>query len=279
MRAHQTAGRLFLACFLFFGAMSAASRLFPHPHPPLPADLNEEWRPELARVRSIDDAMRLLPVYAAREQGSREKRMTFAIDRFVRDRFVHGPSLLSYHHNWLAALAGALWINLRVPVLPDDILHHRHAICSQQAIVFMELLKRSHIGYASVLMAWPGPEGKNGHFAVAARVDGRWLYFDPDQEAAKEGVPVERVLDGSALAALYRHKPTLLADLRYAADHGRIRLAHFDEYPAPRGGLFQRVTLWLSRFGWLLFGLLALAEMLLRRRREGPLRAMAVPAE
>src|SRR4051794_27090419 len=153
MRVYQYAGRLFLGCFLFFAAMTALSRWLPHPHSPVPADLTEEWRPELARVRSIDDAMRVLPVYVARERGSREARVTAAIDHFVRDRFIHGESLLSYHHNWLAALAGAFWINLRMPVLPDDILHHRRAICSQQAIVFMELLKRNGVSYASVLMS------------------------------------------------------------------------------------------------------------------------------
>jgi len=39
------------------------------------------------------------------------------------------------------------------------------------------------------------------------------------------------------------------------------------------------VTEWLSRFGWLLFGLLAGAELLVRRRRERPVAAIAVPAE
>jgi hypothetical protein len=280
MHFHQWAGRLFLACFLLFTAMTAASRLLPHPHAPLPAEISEEWRPELAGVRSMDEAMRVLPAYIARERGSREARVAAAIDHFIRDRFVHGESLLSYHHNWIAALAGSVWINLRMPVLPDDILHHRRAICSQQSIVFMELLQRYNIHYASVLMSWPSPDRKaRGHFAVAARVDGRWLYFDPDQEAAQVGIPIERVLDGSALAALYGDKPDLLGAMRYAAAHGQIVLAHVDRNPAPRGGFFQQGTEWLSRFGWLLFGLLALAEMLLRRRRERALPPILVPAE
>ena len=149
MRAYRWAGNLFFACFVFFSAMTLASRLMPHPHAPVPAQPGEDWRPQLARVRSVDDAMRILPAYIAREQGSREARTVRAVDAFVRDRFVHGGSLLSYHHNWLAALAGSLWIDLRMPMLPDDILHHRRAICSQQAIVFMEMLRRSNIHFAS----------------------------------------------------------------------------------------------------------------------------------
>ena len=281
MKLHRWAGHLFFACFLFFAAMTVASRIIPHLHAPVPDDPGEDWRPELSRVRSIDAAMQVLPAYVAREQGSRDARVTAAVDHFVRDRFVHGTSLISYHHNWLAALSGTVWINLRMPVLPDDILHHRRAMCSQQAIVFMEMLKRSGIRYASVLIVWPGPNGQEGHFAVAARVDGRWLYFDPDREAAQPGVPVASVIDGSALARLYGSKPRLLAQLRYAAAHHSISLAHVDAYPAPRGGLFQRVTQWLSAYGWLLFGLLTLCQLLLGRRwpRGDTFDTLAVPAE
>jgi hypothetical protein len=280
MQLRRVAGALFCACFLFFAAMTGAVRMIHRDPRPVPARLTEDWRPDLARVRSVDDAMRVLPFYIAGQYGSREARVTAGIDKFVRDRFFHGDSSLGYRRNWLAAMAGAVWTDLRVPVLPDDILHHRRAICSQQAIVFMELLKRYDIHYASVLMSWPSPDPQSrGHFAVAARVDGHWLYFDPDQEAGQVGVPVERVLNGSALAALYGSKPALLASMRYAEAHGEIRLAHFDEYPAPRGGLFQQVTEWLSHYGWLLFGLLALAELLVRPRRQELAGAIPLAAE
>jgi hypothetical protein len=279
MLLRRAAAAFFFACFLLFAVTTGVTRLVHRTRVPLPSELNESWEPDLASVHSVDEAMRVLPSYIARQHGSREARTAAGIDQFVRERFVHGASLLGYRHNWLAAMAGWAWIDLRVPVLPDDILHHRHATCSQQAIVFMELLKRHHIRYASVLMGWPSADRYGrGHFAVAAMVDGRWLYFDPDQEAAKIA-PVERVIDGSALAALYGGKPALLANMRYAAARRQIRLAHVDEYPAPRGGLFQIVTEWLSHYGWLLFGLLTLAELLMRRRSGGFGPPIAVPAE
>jgi hypothetical protein len=267
-------GALLPACFLFFALVTAISELVPVGPRQAPAGLAEDWKPQLASVKTVDDAVRILPAYFEREQGSREARIAAGIDRFVRDRFYHGPSLLNYRHNWIAAAAGAFWINLRMPVLPDEILHHRRAICSQQAIVFMALLERYRIDYASVLMNWPARgAGDEGHFAVAARIDGRWLYFDPDQEAAQVGVPVESVMDGSALPRLYAGKPALLGAMLYAAAHQQIRLAHVDVYPAPRGGLFQQVTRWFSAYGWLLFGLLTLAQLAVRHRRRGEVRA------
>jgi hypothetical protein len=212
--------------------------------------------------------MNLLPQYVARERGSREARVAKAVNQVVQERFFHGTSELTYRENWLAWLAGAGWLDLRVPVMPDDILQHRRAICSQQAIVFMELLRRHGLQYASVLISWPAANGGSaGHFAVAAKVDGRWLYFDPDQEARQAGVPIERVMDGSALAALYRDKPGFLAGLREAAARGQIRLAHVNAFPAPRGGLFQTATRLLSAYGWLLFAMLALPWLFEERRR------------
>jgi hypothetical protein len=273
----RAVGTLFFICFLFFAVMTAASRLMPHHHRPPPPHPAESWRPELARIRTIDAAMRELPAYIARQHGSRDARVAAGIDQFIRDRFYHDGSYVSVRSNWLAFMAGSVWLNLRIPVLPDAILRHRSAMCSQQAIVFMELLKRYNIHYGAVLMNWPSSDPfSQGHFAVTARIDGRWIYFDPDQEAEQAGVPVAHVLDGSALPALYGRKPALLANMRYAAAHGRIQLAHIDEDPAPRGGLFEKATEWLSAWGWLLFGLLTAAFLLLRRRARWP--ALSRPA-
>jgi hypothetical protein len=268
----RLAGAFFFVCFLLFAAMGAFERFAPRTHGPVPTALDEDWQPGLGEVRSIDEAMKVLPAYIARERGSREMRIARGVDRFVRDRFFHEVSLLSWRENWLAALSGFVWINLRQPVLPDDILHHRRAICSQQAIVAMELLKRFGLHRAAVTFAWSSPDPlARGHFALAARVDGRWLYFDPDQEPPFDAVPVERIIDGTAIGKLYAGKPQMLRGMRDAAARGDVRMTWVDAFPAPRGGLFQRVTAWLSAYGWLPLGLLAFAllrgEIGLRRRR------------
>lgn len=257
MSFRRAAGAFLLACFLIFSLIAAFERFSPRVHGSTPPVLAEAWRPGLREVRSIDDAMTVLPAYIARQSGSRQMRIARGIDQFVRERFFHDTSLLTWRENALAALTGYLWVNLREPVLPDDILHHRRAICSQQAIVAMELLKRYGLHRAAVMMAWPAPDSSvQGHFAVAAQIDGQWMYFDPDQEPPIETVPVESVLDGTALTQLYGGKPALLAGMRYAATHGTARMAWVDAFPAPHAGLFQRITAWLSAYGWLPMGIL-----------------------
>lgn len=269
-RVLRTASAFLVACFLVFFSVTAFTHLRSEPVAPPPSKLAESWDPRLARVQSIDQAMQVLPSYIARQHGSRDARIASGVYMFVRQRFFHDWSYLTYRENWLAALSGLVWINLREPVLPDDILKHRRAICSQQAIVMIELLRQYGIRHAAVTMSWPDPDpAERGHFTVAALIDGRWMYFDPDQEPPVMDVPVDRVQDGTALQMLYGGKPDLLKKMNYAAAHGNIRMEHVDAFPAPNGGLFQEVTGFLSAYGWLVFGLLAGCSMAAARRFGG----------
>ena len=223
---------------------------------PIPTNIRDSWKSNLAQVQDIDQAMQVVPAYIYLQRGTREERITTGIDQFVRDRFFHGVSVLSEKENWVAVLSGYVWVNLRQPVLPDDILKHRRAMCSQQAIVFMELLKRFGIEYGSVLFRWRDSGPDQGHFAVAAKVDGQWQYFDPNLEAAGVRMPLASVISGEALKELYEARPEFIPKLQKAAASGNIELAHINQFPAPRGGAFQRVTAWLSAYGWLVLGVL-----------------------
>jgi hypothetical protein len=236
--------------------MTFATRTIGEQARPIPIDIKDVWKPNLAQVQSIDQAMQVLPAYIQRQRGTREERITAGIDQFVRDRFFHGFSVLSEQENWVAVLSGYAWFDLRVPVWPDDILKHRRAMCSQQSIVFMELLKRFGIEYGSVLFRWRGSGRDQGHFAVAAKVDGQWQYFDPNLEGAGVRVPLASVISGERLKELYAARPEYIPRLKQAAANGNIKLAHINQFPAPRGGAFQTVAAWLSAYGWLVLGVL-----------------------
>lgn len=214
---------------------------------PVTVNAQEQWRSDFAAIRTIDDALPIIQQYSKNQTGTREERITKAIDQFIKDRFVFGFSYISPKENWLIYLFGIIFgSSYTVPVDPNDILKHPQAMCSQQSIVFMELLRRYNIQYGAVLFNWPDSDpGKRGHFAVAARVDGVWRYFDADLET-KGSPPVSTVIDGSALASLYRDKPAMAAKMRYAARHHGISLEHINEYPAPRGRALQVLTNWVS---------------------------------
>ena len=68
------------------------------------------------------------------------------VSETIKQRFYFGLLHYRFAENWIAALSGKLlWSHLSAVVNPNDILKHSEGLCSQQTIVFMELLKRKKI--------------------------------------------------------------------------------------------------------------------------------------
>lgn len=222
--------------------LTAAAQIGSDAKAPLPHHL-EAFQPELAAVNTVDEAMLVLPAFLANKQDPSSKDIADAIDSFLRLRFVHGFSEYGFHENWSAHLSGYVWSHLRNPVLPDDILAHRRAACSQQAIVFQEMLRRSGISYATVSFTGPG------HFVTAAYVAGEWRYYDPNIEMSGKSVPVKEVLRGAGLEQAYDNDTGAL--LAQAASNGRAWLHGLNRYQAPQAALFHRGTKLVSAYGWL----------------------------
>lgn len=244
---------------IVFLLLTVGAKLSPAEADPVPALVTESWQPDLARIESVDQAMQVVPGFIARQTGSREARIVNGIDAFVRARFVHGPAYIPLDQNWLIRGLATMFPTVAVPVRPDAILQHNHALCSQQTMVFQELLRRYGIHFASVRMSWPMHGGGDGHFALTARVDGVWRFYDADMEITRSGLPVGELLSGRAVPALYRNHPEMAVQIARAARSGGIDIAYVDAYPAPRGVMLQATTRWLSHYGWMLLAMAAVA--------------------
>jgi hypothetical protein len=214
----------------------------------VPAVSNEQFDASLGRVTNVDQAMAMLPSYIGTANPSKSQ-VALGIDRFLRARFHHGYSEYGACNDWLANLASIGWSHLGNPVLPDDILRYPNAACSQQAIVFQEMLRRSGIDYGSVKFDNPG------HFTLAARTEKGWQYFDPNQEPLQPGIALAKVLHGRALGDIY---PSRGAEYLAALDRGDVRFGGINEFPAANAALFHRLTGFGSAYGWALFALLFL---------------------
>lgn len=216
----------------------------------------------LQHVHSIDGAVQ----HVAEMAGPKPSQAQIAVtaDTFVRERFADGYSHLRFDQNWLAYLAGFIWDDLRVPVLPDEILDYRRGACSQQAIVFQAILARFGIEHASVLFP--------GHYASAARIDRQWIYFDPHLEANQGRLwPVSALRTAEGQNAIYGGQPHY-AYIRAIASEAR--LADINRFPAPQAAIFHEVTGFLSKFGWigflLFWAITGLPSLPARRRVAAP---------
>jgi hypothetical protein len=247
---------------LAFGAVTAWVHLGSCPYAAIPS-LHERFRPSLSGINSVDAAMRYLPHYYPSAHPDDGQKVE-AVNAFVQDRFYHDVALYRPCDNWIARLAGRFWVNLALPVLPDNILKYPAALCSQQAIVAQTMLKRLGISYASVGFTYPG------HFTPAARIDGMWYFFDPDTE--RPGLtPLSALAQGDTLRKLY--PGPLGQQLEYAAKTGGIKFRNVNSFPGPRGAAFDAITGFFSNDGWALFAalfvLLNLDRIAFRLRRRG----------
>lgn len=182
-----------------------------------------------------------------RAEGIKPESIQYAdlISNTIRNRFFHCYSHYSLSQNWIAAFCGRfIWYDLSAIVIPDDILKYSMGACSQQSIILMDYFKRKHIQFRKVAF--------DHHFAMEAKFNNNWIYFDPDMEPPypkgfRPGLAY--LLKGDHLALLY--KGLIPADDVHIM-LGHPRVGKVNEYPAPKVKFFHIVTGFLSHWLWIL---------------------------
>jgi hypothetical protein len=173
----------------------------------------------------------------------------------VRKRFYHGVSEYGAGRNYVAGvIAKCTKYNLDAIVVPDDILKYPYALCSQQSLVMMELLKKK--GYEYRKVGFYSKELGSGHYAFEVKYNNNWHFFDPNME------PDAQLLNKNnrpGIAELVADKNLLFSSYHYWS---RDRIAKlFPTYfygkanapIAPNATIFQRITYVLSYSLWLFF--------------------------
>ena len=162
----------------------------------------------------------------------------------IKKRFYHGVSNYSINDNWIAFLSSKLvWEHLSAIVKPDDILKHEEGLCSQQTIVFLEILNQKGVNFRTVGLGYKeGP----GHFLGEVKYNGTWHLHDVTVEPKWEKV----VNHHKSLEYYLQHKDSL-----YLAYEGRLDRKIFDkimqkvefgnknQFPAKKMLFFHQITL------------------------------------
>jgi hypothetical protein len=211
------------------------------------------------RLQSIPDILS----YADSVLGT-EARQTRAYSELltdiIRKRFYHGYSYYSWKDNWIAWLLGnIIWDHLHAIVLPNDMLKHPMASCSQQAIVLKECFKMSGIDYRQVGLA--------GHFVLEAKVERQWLLFDPNLEPRfeKGRKSLDNLMQTRELYSAYKERLSLQS---FSAVFASPVYKKVNAPLAPNGTLFQQVTGFLSLALPLVLPLALLFYLLFIRKRK-----------
>lgn len=201
--------------------------------------------------------------YGQARNNEFEKNYTDLVSNVVRKRFYHGYSYYSTSDNYLSVLFSRMTLNgYSAIVVPDDIMKHPNAACSQQSIIMMEVLRKKGLKTRKV-----GFKGKvSGHFCLEVYFDGGWHFFDTNMEPDanllnannRPGI-AELVNDKKLLLQVYHRYPTEeILDIFPTFTYGEV-----NAFAAPRGILFQRIAKFLSYTIWIFF---LLAFILIRRK-------------
>ncbi len=175
------------------------------------------------------------------------------VRNIIAQRFYHGYARYNIRDNYVAFFAGTyIWDHFLGIVIPDDILKHNGALCSQQAIVFGELLKRRGYKVRKVTL--------KGHFCEEVFYDNSWHFYDTDkepifpQEMPRPGIK-DLIGNKKLLYAAYKGKLDKTVIDRVFSEY---KVGKINSFPAKNMEFFHYVTKLLSDWLWLLFLCLAI---------------------
>lgn len=143
---------------------------------------NESYDKALNRLDDIDKLRNYVDSIVKSRSITSHDTLAFVntATEIVKKRFHYGFSNYTLANNWVAFLGGKLiWSHLSAIVDPNDILKHTEGLCSQQTIVFLDLLKVKGIPFRSVGL---GPKEGPGHFLCEVHYNGDWHIYDITME-------------------------------------------------------------------------------------------------
>jgi len=201
---------------------------------------------ELSRFKSIEDITAHIDgIYSATNSLPQIDTLAYvkATSDIVKKRFYHGLSEYSLKDNWISYLGAKLfWKHLNAIVEPDDILDYTQGLCSQQTIVFLEILKRKGIKTRWVGLGYKeGP----GHFLAEVYYQGKWHLYDVNLEPHWEKVTNHH----QSIAYYKSYKDSLflayegiISKSVYNKIMEKVQYGEVNEFPAKNMLLFHRAT-------------------------------------
>lgn len=201
---------------------------------------------ELSRFKSIDDITAHIDgIYSAKYPAKEMDTVAYVsvTSDVIKKRFYHGLSKYSLKDNWITYIGGKLfWSHLNAIVEPDDILDYTEGLCSQQTIVFLEILKRKGIQTRWVGLGYKeGP----GHFLAEVYYQGKWHLYDVDMEPNWEKITISHESMNyyqSNSDTLFLTYEGIISQSLYDKLMEKVEYGGVNDFPAKNMLLFHRVT-------------------------------------
>jgi len=234
--------------------------------------IHEEFNPAFSRLNTLE----AVTLYVDSLYGSGHIHPDDSLEyanlmaQTLRECFYHGWSQYTWQNNWSLALLSPLHPHMMGIVDPKDIIKYPMALCSQQAIVGMVILRSKGFTYRKI--GFSNPKEKLGHFTYEIKLRDGWHFYDLDMEPNRAVLERHHRPSIDSLAAndtlrraAYQEKETRIKD-------GLIPMYNNQNpenlFPAQNMMALHRATFIISYFGWLI---LLLATVTYSKRKRSHL--------
>lgn len=185
----------------------ASMGLFRFPKFPIkPPDTYYDESFSAVPVYSLDDL-----VFEAKRNSRDDSTFVVNLHNLITRRFYFGYCKHTIFTNYFSVLGGYFYYGLNGVMDPDLILKYSpYALCSQQAMVFLEALRKVNIPRKKILL--------NNHYVLSVFFNNSWHYSDPTMEVIpiyqKRWLSTDELMqDTTFLIQLYSNSP---AKINYA---------------------------------------------------------------
>ena len=210
------------------------------------SSINDElFNPRLVGLNSLNKMCSYIDnIYQAKKLPAFDTAVYVSIaSQVTKERFYFGLSSYNVSENWIAFFASKfIWSHMSAIVNPDHILKHSVGLCSQQTIVFMEILNRKGIKVRSVgLGEIKGP----GHFICEVHYKNSWRLHDVTKEPQWPKI----TNDHESLAYYLNNRDSLYKVYEYKmsrAEYNKLLMnvnyGESNKFPANRMLFFHKLT-------------------------------------
>jgi hypothetical protein len=226
---------------------------------------NEIYDPEIGSINTLQELKKIIRIDIEQENLTGIE-IPIYIDDLLRKKFIHGSSSINTKGNWLLQSADYLFPSreLTFSFSPEDVAMHNRGICSQQAILFQELVSDFGFEYESVGFNVPllefkevGGDKEFNHFASAVKVDSNWYYFDSNLEPMYDRN--NHLVYSELLIGQSERLTELYPSYKWAdTTESMVYRSSRNMFPASNGLLFQQISKVFSFFSWIFFCLLSI---------------------
>ena len=212
------------------------------------SNAHELYCPSLARIKDLKAAQDYIDSsYSSQYQTFDSIRYLQVTENFVKRKFYHGNAVFSWKENWICWILGkTIWSHFNSVVAPEEVIKHSQAMCSQQTMVFIYLMKQKGYQYRYAYLF----SKSRGHFCCEIWQGAVWHFVDVDMEPHWErtkglaNISLEKSIKNNSLETIYDSGYSFIKEV--VNNNSKVKYEEINKNLGNTMIFFQQITKILS---------------------------------